>query len=174
MTILSKFESEHLKKLCEIDWNDWEAVTIATLLFIRKEDQVLMIKKKRGLGKGKFNAAGGKLEKGETLEEGALREMKEELCIDAHSPKYVANLKFQFCDGYSLETHVFLSYDYSGIPQETDEAIPFWFHKDNLPFSQMWEDDQYWVPQILDGQKLEGRFLFREERLLDYFVENKK
>ena len=30
----------------------------------------------------------------------------------------------------------------------------------------MWEDDRYWLPQVLDDQTFEGRFLSEEEKIL--------
>jgi 8-oxo-dGTP pyrophosphatase MutT (NUDIX family) len=53
--------------VCDIDWNTWEPSDIATLVFVFQSDQVLLIRKKRGLGAGKINAPGGKVDPGETL-----------------------------------------------------------------------------------------------------------
>ena len=49
-----------------IDWSAWSPVDRATLIFVRQDDQVLLIRKKRGLGAGKINAPGGRIEAGET------------------------------------------------------------------------------------------------------------
>ena len=57
-----------------IDWEQWQGEK-ATLLFLRKDDQILLIRKKRGLGKGKINGPGGRLDPGETLAECAVREV---------------------------------------------------------------------------------------------------
>ena len=69
-----------MSSLSEIDWNTG-ANTKTTLLFIHQDDKVLLIRKKRGLGAGKINAAGGRLEEDETELEGAVREMQEELLM---------------------------------------------------------------------------------------------
>lgn len=170
MTILTKEQSQHLQTLNDIDWKNWTGAVRATLLFILIGEKVLMIQKKTGLGAGKYNAAGGKLEKGETIEEGALRELEEELCITAIQPRLLGELKFQFRDGYSLHTYVFLSTEFEGIPAETREAIPVWFDRSALPFEEMWEDDPYWVPLLLDGNELTGEFLFDGDKMLDHDV----
>lgn len=58
-----------------------------TLVLLRAtidaKDQILLGMKKRGFGMGKWNGFGGKVEPGETIEEGALREMAEEsgVCV---------------------------------------------------------------------------------------------
>ncbi len=49
-----------------VDWTTWEPKERATLLFVIKEGQILLIRKKRGLGAGKINGPGGRLEPGET------------------------------------------------------------------------------------------------------------
>eukprot|EP00056_Hartaetosiga_gracilis_P017259 m.6783 g.6783 ORF g.6783 m.6783 type:complete len:151 (-) comp5533_c0_seq1:454-906(-) len=51
-----------------------------TLVFAFADEdrkRILLGMKKRGFGKGKFNGFGGKLEKGETVEEAAVRELQE-------------------------------------------------------------------------------------------------
>lgn len=170
MTILTKEQSATLETLNDIDWDNWTGAVQATLLFLLIGDKVLMIQKKTGLGAGKYNAAGGKLEEGETIEEGALRELEEELCVKAIKPKLLGELKFQFRDGYSLHTYAFLSKEFEGIPKETREAIPVWFEKDKLPFDDMWEDDPYWVPLLLEGKEVTGKFLFDGDNMLDHDV----
>jgi len=48
-----------------------------TLLFLIKEDQILLAMKKRGFGMGRFNGVGGKIEPGETIEQAMIRECQE-------------------------------------------------------------------------------------------------
>ena len=43
----------------EIDWNAWEPQQRATLLFVIHGGEILLIRKKRGLGAGKINGPGG-------------------------------------------------------------------------------------------------------------------
>ena len=50
-------------------------------MFVVHSDQILLIRKKRGLGAGKINGPGGKREPGETLQQCAHREIHEELCV---------------------------------------------------------------------------------------------
>ncbi|RKX74483.1 MAG: NUDIX hydrolase, partial [Spirochaetes bacterium] len=54
----------------------WKPVEEAVLCFIRdrKEEKVLLIHKKTGLGAGLINAPGGRIDPGETPEEAAVRE----------------------------------------------------------------------------------------------------
>ena len=50
----------------EVPWPDWQASERATLLFVIRDGQVLLIDKKRGLGAGKVNGPGGHIEPGES------------------------------------------------------------------------------------------------------------
>lgn len=65
-------------RIHEIDWASWKAKDPATLVFVVKEGSILLIRKKRGLGAGKINGPGGRLEAGERPLEGAVREAQEE------------------------------------------------------------------------------------------------
>ena len=142
----------------------------ATLLFVIVDRKVLLIRKKRGLGAGKINGPGGKLDAGETPQQCALREVSEELCIDAINPKSRGELRFQFIDGYSIHVHVFVADQYRGEPTETDEAIPLWYDIADVPYTEMWADDRVWLPAVLEGSGVDGRFTFDGDKLLEYDV----
>ena len=66
-----------MRTLGDIDWARWRAKDQATLVFVTEAANVLLMHKKRGLGAGKINAPGGRLEPGETPETGAIREVQE-------------------------------------------------------------------------------------------------
>ena len=50
-----------MNSLSDLDWDNWEARDPATLVFVFQGDEVLLINKKTGLGKGKVNAQGAGL-----------------------------------------------------------------------------------------------------------------
>ena len=154
-------------QVSDIDWTRWQPVDRATLLFVVQDGQILLIRKKRGLGAGKINGPGGRLEPGETPRECALREIHEELKIQSWGADWRGKHRFEFCDGYRLEVDVFVSDGFDGEPTETDEAIPLWFPVDAIPYEEMWEDDQYWFPALLAGERFDGRWVFDGDRLLD-------
>ena len=160
-----------MKTLRDIDWDTWEAKDPATLVFVVKDGRILLIRKKRGLGAGKINAPGGRLEPGETPLEAAVREVQEELCITPLELTYSGENLFQFVDGYSIRVHVFKAGDYEGEPTETDEASPIWSNLDAIPYEEMWEDDKLWVPLVLDGTRFYGRYLFDDDIMLDYALD---
>ena len=159
------------RTLGEIDWTSWKAVDLATLLFVVKDEEILLIRKKRGLGAGKINGPGGRLENGETPVEGAVREVQEEVGVTPAKPVKRGELKFQFVDGYSIHVHVFTAEDCTGAVRETEEAIPLWTPLDQIPYDEMWADDRIWLPRMLRGEGFLGRFIFDGDDMLDHAVE---
>ena len=157
-----------MNALDDVEWHSWKAQDPATLLFIIDDDQILLIEKKRGLGAGKINGPGGKLEGRETPEQCAVRECQEEIGVTARNPRYVGQHRFQFVDGYSIHVHVFISRDYEGTPVETDEAIPLWFPIDAIPYHRMWADDALWLPLVVDGKTVSGDWIFDGDDIVDF------
>lgn len=156
------------RSLAEIDWADWKAVDRATLTFIVDDGRVLLIRKKRGLGAGKINGPGGRLEADESALACAIREVEEEVCVTPRAPVASGELRFQFTDGYSIHVYVYRATGFDGAPRETDEAIPIWFPIDDVPYAEMWADDVLWLPGLLAGGSVDGRFVFDGDRMLDH------
>jgi len=157
-----------MKTLADIDWAHWRATDPATLVFVIRDGQVLLIDKKTGLGKGKVNAPGGKVDPGETPRECAVRELQEELAITVSGLHYCGQHRFQFVDGYSIHVWVYCASEFTGTPTESREARPFWVELDAIPFDRMWEDDGLWIPMLLRGEKFTSRWLFDGDTMLDY------
>ena len=150
----------------DMNWAAWTPRERATLMLIRTGDRLLLIRKKRGLGAGKFNGPGGRLEPGETPLEAILREVREEIVVTPMGVTLAGELWFQFADGYSLHGTVFMADGLVGEPCETDEAIPFWFPVDALPYHEMWADDRIWMPTALAGRPFVGKFLFDGDQMI--------
>ena len=144
---------------------------MATLLFVVRGGQVLLIRKKRGLGAGKINGPGGKLDPGETPEECAVRETEEELCVRATGVSEVGRLSFQFADGMRLYCHVFRADGCLGEAQETEEAIPRWTPVDAIPFEEMWADDREWFHLLMARRRFQGYFDFDDDEMLSRRVD---
>lgn len=154
-----------------MDWKNWVPRERANLCFIVKDGRVLLIRKKRGLGAGKVNGPGGKIEPGETMLESAIREVQEEVGVTPLDIFERGMLHFEFKDGYSLECAVFVAHDLAGEPVETVEAAPFWVPLDSVPYEEMWADDRHWLPEMLVGARFEAWFEFDGDRMLSKRVE---
>ncbi len=144
-----------------------------TLCFLIKENQtgkeVLLAMKKRGLGIGKWNGVGGKLdpEKGDrSIMDAAIRETEEEIGVKIKDLEKVAVLSFYSPPNYDEWedqcAHVFLAKKWEGEPKESEEMSPRWFRVKEIPYGEMWEDDRYWLPKVLEGKKLKAKFVFKE------------
>ena len=153
-----------------IDWASWKPQQRATLLFVLRAGQILLIHKKRGIGAGKINGPGGRIDPGESPFECALREVQEELRIVPVAVEHCGELSFQFVDGLSIHVSVFTAGDFEGDPTETDEAAPLWVPVDQIPFERMWADDEIWFPYMLAGERFCGRALFDDDALLGHDI----
>lgn len=157
-----------MKQLSDIDWSSWQAKDPATLVFVIRDGKILLIDKKTGLGRGKVNGPGGKVETGESPEDCAVRECQEELGITVSALQYCGQHRFQFVDGYSLLVWVYRTEQFEGVPMETVEAKPHWIPLDEIPYEKMWEDDSIWLPMVLRGERFQGRWIFDGDTMLDY------
>lgn len=157
--------------VADIDWSGWRARDPATLVFVIEGERILLIRKKRGLGKGKVNAPGGKLDPGENAVQCAARECHEELGIMVSDLECMGEHRFQFIDGYSIHCWVFRTSTYEGEAVETVEAAPLWTDIRGIPYDEMWEDDRIWLPMLIEGRKFSARWVFDDDRMLDYVLE---
>ncbi len=155
-----------------IDWTTWVPTERATLLFVIRDGETLLIHKKRGLGAGKINAPGGRIEAGESAMACAIREVEEEVRVTPQQVSQRGELFFQFTSGHSIHGYVFKAESCDGDPQETDEATPFWVPLDEIPYDRMWADDRLWVPLLLAGKTFMGKFLFDEDSMLGHDVKS--
>ena len=147
-------------------WNNWQPRERATLCFLIRDGKILLIRKKRGLGAGKINGPGGRIEPGEELHECAVRETSEEVGLTPLDVQNRGELHFQFADGYSLHCTVFVANEYTGELIETDEALPIWTSLESIPYEEMWADDIHWLPGVVSGGTFRGYFHFDGEKML--------
>jgi 8-oxo-dGTP diphosphatase/2-hydroxy-dATP diphosphatase len=145
-----------------------------TLCIPHQENRVLLGMKKRGFGVGRWNGFGGKLEQGETIEQAAVREAREECGIEISDMEKLGVVQFSWPsknDQEDLEVHVFKVREFEGEPVETEEMKPAWFGLDEIPFTSMWQDDPHWFPYFLKDRKFEAKFSFdTDDRVIDFEV----
>ena len=159
-------ESTSIATPSKVDWKTWEPMVEATLLYVVRGNEVLLIDKKRGIGAGKLNGAGGKIGSGESPLSAAVREFEEELMAIPVDPEKLGEVAFDVMGGVAIRIHVFRSDDLVGEPHETAEACPVWTPVSDIPYDRMWEDDQYWLPLLLDNRRFEVRAGFDGDVLI--------
>ena len=101
----------------------------------------------------------------------AIRETSEELGVQSHPPRELGVLRFQFTDGLALECHVFRADGCDGTATETEEAAPLWTPVDRIPVDEMWADDRFWLPYLLEDKPFRGWFVFAGDEMLTRRVE---
>ena len=140
--------------------------TIGALCFIRNGDRVLLQLRADGLfGEGLWNAPGGHVEVGESPEEAAVREVREETGLTVRDLREHGTLTHYFGDakepGYAV--HVFSTERFEGAPRPSKEGRLEWFAEDHLPYDRMFPDDPHWVPHLLAGRCFHGTFRLSDD-----------
>jgi mutator protein MutT len=137
-----------------------------TLCLLKRDNKILLAMKKRGFGEGKYNGVGGKIEKNETPEEAMIRETQEEINVTPIKYEKVGLIEFdEYYKGnkQNLVFHLYIVYDWQGIPCESEEMKPKWFNVGDIPYDKMFPDDKYWLPLILEGKKIKAYFEFDKD-----------
>jgi 8-oxo-dGTP pyrophosphatase MutT (NUDIX family) len=147
----------------------------ATLCAIIDGDRILLQRKGEGrFGAGKWNSPGGKLVKGERPEDGAAREVQEETGLRLSRLTRHGLLRHYF--GHNTKptwnVHIFSAKKYEGTLKGSEEGELRWFAIDSIPYEDMWQDDEHWLPLLLEGRSFNGEFYFNEEasQLLGHYV----
>ena len=112
------------------------------------------------------NLLGGKLEPNETVEAAAIRELREESSLEVRLEdlKSKGYLVFKMIETNKLmRVHVFEATVFSGTETESEEMRPKWFEETAIPYKQMWADDNYWLPLLLQGKSFIGRFDYEDD-----------
>lgn len=140
-------------------------VCVAYLIRDGAEGQeVLLGRKRKGLGFGNWVGLGGKLESGESVAEAATREIFEEssLRVIQEDLIEVGTLHYYFPTKPTWSQHstVFLCRRWTGVAAASDELIPAWFPIDQMPYGEMWEDAKSWLPAVLSGGRVSAHVTF--------------
>lgn len=137
-----------------------------TLLFLRREGQILLAMKKRGHGVDKWNGVGGKLDPGETREQAAVRECQEEVNVTPRNIKLAGELHFFDLPDTEHYCHIYTATEWEGEPEETEEMRPQWFDIANIPYDNMWADDREWMPLLLQDKLFKGKIVINEDNTI--------
>jgi mutator protein MutT len=139
---------------------------IATICEISRDGKLLLQKKAVGkFGEGKWNGPGGKVMEGETPEHGVIREVKEETGLTIRDPELRGVLDFYFGEKPKPDWVAYIYYvtDFDGELTPNEEGELRWFRYEEIPYDEMWQDDEHWLPQFLEGGNFKGAFWFNDE-----------
>lgn len=149
---------------------------LATLCYVqdKKTNSTLMlhrVKKENDYHRGKWNGLGGKFEPGESPEECAVREVKEESGLNAKSIKMKGFITFPIFDGIE-DWYVFLFVidDYDGELIDSNEGNLEWIPNEELININLWEGDKYFIPWLFEDKFFSAKFIYENERFVEHEV----
>lgn len=148
---------------------------LATLCYVINKDKTLMlhrIKKKNDVHEGKWNGLGGKFESGETPQECAIREVKEESGLLIKDPMMHGFITFPMFDG-KKDWYVFLftAKEFSGELIDSHEGKLEWIDNKKLLELNLWEGDRIFIPWLLQEKFFSAKFIYNNGRLTSYTVD---
>ena len=148
---------------------------LATLCYVRRGEQTLMVhrvKKAQDMHHGKWNGLGGKLEPGESPEECARREIREESGLEVKELIWKGVLTFP---GFSNEedwyAFVFLANVEDGPLIDSPEGDLKWVDPEDLLKLNLWEGDLIFLSWLDRPGVFSGKFDYKDGRLVDHWVE---
>lgn len=128
---------------------------VSTLCYIEKDGQYLMLlrnKKKNDVNEGKWIAPGGKLEPGESPEECALREVREETGLKLGRLNMRGILTFS-SEGWEDEyIFVFTADEFSGELIDCNEGELKWIDKKDILSLNLWEGDRIFLKMLIEDE----------------------
>ena len=153
--------------------------TPMVVCYLREGDNVLLGLRKKvssGFAENLISGIGGKVGDkieyaDETEEEALIREAQEEIGVKILRYKRIGTIRFIFSHKpkWNQIVYIFIVDHWEGEPKETEVIKPIWFRKTQLPLQQMWDDNAYWVPKVLAGEKIDAVFLLGEDnKVVEY------
>jgi 8-oxo-dGTP diphosphatase len=147
---------------------------LATLCYLRADGKTLMVQRTKRAGDihfGKWNGLGGKFEPGETPEECARREIKEESGLDVEQLTWKGLLTFPgFAYDEDWYAFVFTAIPSGGELTEPEEGYLAWIDDNKLLELNLWEGDRHFLPWIDQPGFFSGKFNYKEGMFMDYEV----
>lgn len=149
---------------------------LATLCYItnKKNNSTLMIhrvKKENDYHRGKWNGLGGKFEQGESPEDCAIREIKEESGLTVNNITMKGFITFPMFDGKEdWYVFLFVSDNYVGKLIDPKEGNLAWIPNEKLTEINLWEGDKIFIPWLFKDKFFSAKFNYEDGEFVDYEV----
>jgi 8-oxo-dGTP diphosphatase len=146
---------------------------LCTLCYIQKDNQTLLLhrnRKEADRHKGKWNGLGGKLEPGESPEEGVVREVREESGLIITNPLLVGVMTWPLFDGIEdWYAFVYKATNFNGeLNTNCPEGTLHWINNDAIMDRPMWEGDYLFLEWLLAGKFFSGKFRYDNGKLIEH------
>lgn len=139
-----------------------------TLCYLEKDGKYLLLhrtKKEGDLNRDKWIGVGGKFEDGESPEECAVREIREETGLTA-TPLYRGIVTFASDKWPTEYMHLFTATEFSGKMTECDEGELAWVDKDKVTSLPIWQGDRIFLDLLAgDAPFFSLKLVYRGEIL---------
>lgn len=148
---------------------------LATICYIDNGKEWLMLhrnKKEHDVHAGKWIGVGGKVEPGETPEECAIREIKEETGLDVLSLELKGMITFpNFTPNDDWYTYVFVITAFSGELIDCPEGSLQWVSYEKIKQLPTWEGDYIFTGWLLEHRPFfSAKFCYGQGKLENYSV----
>ncbi len=149
---------------------------LATLCYVmNKNDRTTLMmhrtKKENDYHEGKWNGLGGKFEQGESPEECAIREIKEESGLTVKSPRMHGFITFPNFDGVDdWYVFIFTADEYEGEMIESPEGILEWIPNEKVTMLNLWEGDKIFLEWLYRDKFFSAKFNYEDGVYKDYSV----
>lgn len=147
---------------------------LATLCYVRNQGRTLMLhrtKKINDYHAGKWNGLGGKLEAGETPEECAIREIREESGLEALDLRLRGQITFPaFDDVVDWYVYLFTIDNFRGELIDSPEGELAWIEERDLLSLPLWPGDRIFIPWVFGDRYFSAKFVYQQGELIRYQV----
>ncbi len=147
---------------------------LATLCYVMKNNHTLMLyrnKKENDFHEGKWNGLGGKFEQGESPEECAIREIKEEAGLSVKNLVMKGFITFPLFDGKDdWYVFVFVINDFEGELIDSPEGKLEWIPNEKLFDLNLWEGDTIFMKWLFQDRFFSAKFIYEDKKFLSYSV----
>ena len=149
---------------------------LATLCYVinKKSNSTLMlhrVKRENDYHQGIWNGLGGKFESGESPEECAIREIKEESGLNVKSVTMKGFITFPMFDGKEdWYVFLFVTDDFEGELIDSNEGDLAWIQNEKLMEINLWEGDKIFIPWLFKDKFFSAKFNYKDGEFVDYEV----
>jgi 8-oxo-dGTP diphosphatase len=133
---------------------DGRPVTTVTAAVIERNGRILICRRRPDQDHaGKWEFPGGKVETGETPRQALLRELREELGIEAEIGSEITRYRFQYPQRKAIQLVFFRVTEFEGEPKFGHFGEVCWAERTELPAFDFLEGDVEFVRELAAGRR---------------------